>query len=83
METQINEIMRSLGRIEQKTDSTIDSLNSFKGEIKEVIIDHSKRISYLETSEKLSSGKVNAIIWVWSGIVSGAVALVAAFMTRK
>lgn len=71
MEMQINEIMRSLGRIEQKSDSAISSL----GEIKETLKDHTKEISDLKTYQDTQKGetKISAIVWgmVSSVVVSG------------
>lgn len=79
MEAQINEIMRSLGRIEQKADSTVSSL----AEMKDWVKGHEGRISSIENANATSAGRLGALQLAWSGIVSAAVALVAAYVGRR
>ena len=83
MENQVNEIMRSLGRIEQKTDSAIDSLNAFKGDIKDALKDQNKRLLTLETKEASSEGKSGMLTMIWSGVISASITLLGAYYSRK
>ena len=82
-DNQTSEIMRSLGRIEQKADGTITSLNTFKEELKGILKDHAVRIEGLELSRATTEGKTKTLTMIWSGIVSFSVAVIAAYISRK
>jgi hypothetical protein len=78
MEAQINEIMRSLGRIEQKSDSAILAL----GEIKDTMKDQDERISTLELDRANQKGMVKVINVVWSAISAAAVTMIINFLKK-
>lgn len=76
---QINEIMRSLGRIEQKTDSTNASMN----EIKETLKEHAEKISCIEQDKANATGMIKIISLLWSAIVSAAVSLLGIYISKQ
>lgn len=66
MEAQINEIMRSLGRIEQKTDSSIASLSKIETSLEK----HETRISKIEVDNANNAGKTTVIAAIAGTIVA-------------
>lgn len=66
MEAQIGEIMRALGRIEQKTDTANESIESIKVSVEK----QDDRILKIEIARATEKGIVKTVAIIWSGLVA-------------